>query len=208
MNMPTRALSLFLSLLASTVAYGNLTLQIESVGAVVTGATSGHQIAFFGLAHETDGYEGTIARYEEVLTADAAGAATWPLQNISSRSLWFAIDVQTGTVAAATPEGFPLRSIEPPADVIVPRDLADVLDVPFFYAEILFVRPGSGAWLQSASRGGSNDLESKANALTVAPGSFRKFKGTDSGPAKMQVNDGVIVIDPYALSFFSVRWEQ
>lgn len=208
MRRPTILSYCFLSLAIGTSAYGDLSLRLENASAVVTGATAGRQLAFFGLAYGVENFEGALTQYEEILVADAAGTATWSLQEISSRSLWFALDVETGAIAVATPEGFPLRQMEAPAEVVKPKDLSDALEVPFFYADVLLVRPGAGVWVQSASRGGSRDLKTKNNALTVALGTFRQLEGGAPAPAKVKRDDVVIVIDPYTLSYFSIRWKE
>jgi hypothetical protein len=197
-----------LCLFAAATASGDLALRLDATGVVATGATSGKTVVMYGFAHQEENYTGTIVRYEEMLTADASGAVAWPIGPISNRSLWFAIDVHTGHIGVATPEGFPVRRLETPAELVSRNDLAAVLDLPFFYSEVLLVRPGLGAWTQSASRGGSKDLKEKRNALTVEPRSFRRLKGTEPGPPKIEKGDVIVIIDPYALTFVTERWEK
>lgn len=200
--VPLVALCLFVT----TTVSGALGLHLDATGAVVTGATPGQAVVMYGFAHQEENYSGTIIRYEEILTSDASGAVAWPIERISSRSLWFAVDVQTGQIAVTAPDGFPVRRLETPAELMSREELAAMLELPFFYSEVLLVRPELGAWTLSASRGGSQDLKKKRNALTVEPRFFRKLKGTEPGPPKIEKGDVIVIIDPYALTFVTERW--
>jgi hypothetical protein len=196
-----------LFLFVTVTASADLGLRLDATGAAVTGATPGKSVVIYGFAHQEENYSGTIVRYEEILTSDGFGAAVWPMERISNRSLWFAVDVSTGQIAVTTPEGFPLRRLETPAELVSRKDLAARLELPFAYSEVLLVRPEAGAWIQSANRGGSHDLKVKRGVLTVEPRSFRKMKGAEPGPPKIEKGDVIVVIDPYALTFVTERWK-
>jgi hypothetical protein len=209
MSSRSRIGSLAVLLLIAATASADLAVRLENENVIVSGATPGRDVLLYGISHRALSYGGAIDHQEDLRAADGSGAASWPVSGgLSSRSLWLAVDVQTGSIAATTPDGFPLRRLEAPLEVVRQKDLIEALELPFFYSEVLFVRPGTGAWAQSASRGGSKDLRGKAHSLTVDPRAFRNVHGTQAGPVKVQRDDVVIVIDPYALSFFSFRWKQ
>lgn len=195
-------------LIVATTASAELTLQLQGDAVVATGATPGQQVFFYGISHDVESYAGTIVHHESLLGADSGGVAAWHSGAVSPRSLWFAVDVQTGAVAVTTPDGFPLRRMDAPEEVVKRKELMEALEVPFFYAEVLFVRPGGGVWAETASRGGSKDLKTKSGALTLDPKVFRKLRGSDPGPDKVRRDDVIIVIEPYSLAFFSTQWKQ
>jgi hypothetical protein len=204
-----RRLLLFVVTVVAVSAHADLSLRLDEEAVVVSGATPGQQLVVYGIWHSEENYAGVITRRDDVLTADASGGVRWAIpEGVSPRSLWFAADLQTGAVAVTAPDEFPLRRVDVPATVVTRKDLIEALEIPFAYAEILFLRPGEGAWTLSANRGGSNDLKAKREAITVDPRVLRGLKSNGSGPDKVKHGDVIIVIEPYGLRFFSVRWDR
>ena len=200
---------LFVLTVVALTARADLSLRLEERAVVASGATPGQQLVVYGIWHGEENYAGVITRRDDVLTADASGGASWPVpEGISPRSVWFAADLQTGAVAMTAPDEFPLRRMDVPSTVVTRKDLIEALEIPFAYAEILFIRPGEGAWTLSANRGGSNDLKVKREVLTVDSRVLRGLKSNGSGPDKVKHGDVIIVIEPYGLRFFSVRWDR
>ncbi|HXO20132.1 MAG TPA: hypothetical protein VOA87_09455 [Thermoanaerobaculia bacterium] len=133
--------------------------------ATVQGMTPGGSVVWFSVSKEVADYESTIVRRQSVAAADATGQASFQLdRSFVRQSIWIAVDLATGAYASASP--FPARFtpasfVLPPGALrsrasSLPDRLTDVAD----YAELLLVRPGSGAWGGTAGRGGANDESS------------------------------------------------
>jgi len=196
-----RALGALALLFFTFTGQAAISAAVETGGIAVTGATPHHDIVIYGITHEFENFEKTIRTREDLLTADGSGAAMLELESVPSRSLWFAVDVETGDVAAVTPFGFPLREISAPSDLVLQQGMATVLQPPFFYSEILIIRPAVGVWTDSVSRGGSRDLLTSNDRLATSPEGFRNIAGEAESPSLVQAADNVIVIDPYILAF-------
>jgi hypothetical protein len=192
-----------------TLGSSDLSVRFEANTILVTGATPGQQVVFLGITHETENYIGTIAGDEATVLADGSGKASWARSGgLSPRSLWFAIDVHSGTVAAVASREMSLRRRETAGSIVHRRDVFDALETPFFYAQFVLIRPGAGVWTHSASRGGSRDLKVRRGALTVDPRAFRTVSGAHAAPGSIRRGDVVISFDPYSLAFTAVRWEK
>lgn len=190
-------------------ASAELVLRLDAERLTVNGATPNARVVFYGFSHEIEDYVGVIAKHSDIVLADAAGSASYALHRpISSRSLWFAVDLESGSTAFAVPDGFPLRRMDAPPAAVNRRDGFDDLEVPFDYADVLAVRPSKGAWSGDAKRGGPKDLKVRRDILAVDLRRLRQIRGSDPGPANVKRGDVVIVVDPYALAFFTLRWEK
>lgn len=111
--LPSLSLLLSVAALAQPpVAPPAITFQPRSI--TVDGITAKGQVIGFSVAREVaDDDVATVVRRTQVLTDDDGdGKVEWDLgRDVPLRSIWVAVDLATGQVAAATPDGYPLRRV-------------------------------------------------------------------------------------------------
>ncbi len=125
---------------------------------------------------------------------------------IPSRSLWIAVDMDTGQYGVGTPSDAPKTFLPFPASLLK-RDVEGVLglyDAEQLTAEMLVVRPGEGAWHLRALEGGNGDADRTHNGrLSLASAEAIPVPGTSgSSPRKLKNRDVIAVIDPGRLEGF------
>jgi hypothetical protein len=166
-----------------------------------SGLTPGGQVVWFGVAREISQRVATIVRRTEIAEADKDGAAVLELEKaVPFQSIWVAVDLATGLVTVAGPEGFPLRQPALPVDAVgrggggQPDWVEDVRG----YVEVLVVRPGEGAWAATVGDGGENDDDGAYDGRLRA--SLAGMRGVGEKPAeppqRFNLRDVVVVIDP------------
>lgn len=183
----------------------------EELRVVAEGLDPGAAVVGFALTRTSDGYFVTRQRHAVVATDDdadgrvelAAFEAGAPRQGI-----WAVVDLATGALALAAPEGYPLREVAFPVRAILPgldgrldrlRDLRGS-------AELLLVRPGVGAWTLTAHDGGPGDGDGlQDEALTLALADLVPLDASPAPPEELAPNDVVVVIDPHRLEIFAAK---
>jgi hypothetical protein len=209
-----KALDRFLLLLPLALAAAPLhaatpvMLRFEPGAVVAQGITPGAQVVWFSVAREPQGYISRVVRREDVLSdADQDGSVAFPLEKEAPfKSIWVAVDLVDGRFAIAAPEGYPLREIGFPADGVRPvggllRELRNARGT----AEILVVRPGTGAWGLSVADGGPAD-EDRANDGTLIS-SLRQAYAIGASPAPPDhflPKDVLVMIDPQRMELYTV----
>jgi hypothetical protein len=167
----------------------------------VDGISSHGQVVWFSVAREVaeDDVADVVSRSGVRTDEDGDGKVVWELEGeVPLRSIWVAVDVATGRLAAASPTGYPLRQVG-----FRGRGLArgggrsdEVQDVRHS-AEILVVRPGKGAWRSSVSDGRGDDEDGIADGrIAAALDHLHPVAGAAEPPARFEPQDVVVVIDP------------
>ena len=206
-------LSLLLSLLfAGTVlAQGNPNppakpdpaLAFEESAVVASGMTPGRSVVWFGVERRIDAaYSGDVAQHYNVATAAADGTARLDLaQPVAPRSFWIAVDLDSGAVAAAGPDGYRLRRPQHFSHLGQGQGAKadEILDErPFLMG--LVVRPGEGAWAFTGGDGGPRDEDGKNDGhLRFALDKLDPLPGSPAAPAKLKGTDLWVVVDPMAM---------
>ena len=155
------------------------------------------------------------AYIDTVTDTDANGIVELarPAKYNATTSLWTVVDMQTGVLMAGEPSGtVPRQSDFPPRAFL--RDASGnfsnlIIDVsempsPYDFWELLWVRPGTGAWsLMTADSDSLSDLDRDANNLiTLNVSSFEdSFNGAPT-PAGFVAGDLLIGIDAAAYYWF------
>ena len=122
-----------------------------------------------------------------------------PVRPIPLRSIFVAVDLESGRYLIAGPEDYPLAVVPFPSHLLQ-SDADGVLglaDQEVVSAQVLVVRPKTGAWRLVASEGGDGDADQTSNGkLSLA--SFDALPVGGSGPAPKHLRKGDIlaVIDP------------
>ena len=117
-------------------------------------------------------------------------------------------DLTTGAVAAAAPEGYPLRRVSWRGGGIArgnPR--ADRVEDARAFAEVLLVRPGQGAWRLTVGDGSDLDDDGKPDGkLAAALDRMEPLAGTSAPPpSRFDPRDVVVLIDPNRMELTVVQ---
>ena len=213
MRSLSTCLLLSLSLSAASLAQApkapEITLQQRSI--TVSGLSSKGQAVGFVIAREiAEDDVATVVRRAQVLTDDDGdGKVGWSLdRDVPQRSIWVVVDLATGGVAAAAPEGYPLRRIDWRGVGLVrgnPR--ADRVEDARSFAEVLLVRPGQGAWRLTVGDGSDLDDDGKPDGrLAAALDRLEPFPGTSAPPPdRFDPRDVVVLIDPNRMELTVVQ---
>jgi hypothetical protein len=148
-----------------------------------------------------------VARRELLPDDDDDGSFVYrPEHGVSFRSIWIAIDVQTGAVAHALPAGYIAEEMHERA---AGRGRAvevatNTLDVSRDRVEFLLVRPGEGAWTLSAREGGADDRDGLSNGrLRLNLPRLRALGPGNGGPPDaLREGDVVAVLDANRMQYW------
>lgn len=149
-------------------------------------------------------------RIEQLLTdTDNDGAVTYDFKTpIPGRSIWAVADVTSGGYVIASPAEAMKHELPFPATAIrnTAADEFDELVHGQVVVQVLWVRPGTGAWVGTTADGGAGDSDKKNNGRTSAPLSyFRSLTAGGAVPKKVKKDDVLILIDPFEMTFSSTR---
>jgi hypothetical protein len=172
-----------------------------------TGLTPNGDAVVFGVGVRPAGYESAMERTLKTVTADAGGAVSFaPDHGLPSRGVWFVIDLKTGRLLSAAPDGSPARVRDVTKDVIIGSGVTR-FTAPFSqYATAVLIRPPNGIWQTSAGDGGTNDDDHRPDAaVTLA---FTRFaahgQSAAAAPANLTPGDVLVVIDFTTLTAYTV----
>jgi len=213
MKLLSTCLLLSLPLSAAALAQApqapEITFQQRSV--TVAGISAKGQAIGFSVAREiAEDDVATVVRRAQALTDDDGdGKVEWDLdRDVPARSIWVAVDLATGEVAAAAPEGYPLRRVSWRGVGIArgnPR--ADRVEDARAFAEVLLVRPGQGAWRLTVGDGSDLDDDGKPDGkLAAALDRMEPLAGTSAPPpSRFDPRDVVVLIDPNRMELTVVQ---
>ncbi len=182
----------------------------------VVGVPSGHDVLIFSIAREPGRYATNVVRRDKTLSVLPGNTSvTWDIgASIPIRSVWCAIDLQTGDFDVKAPsesDGEPdvtteqRRFADAPS---FPRDGADLTGIAHERADVfvLLVTPGQGVWILRSGDGGPKDDDSTSGKVLVLLSKLAPFAANGPPPpSKLSLNDTVILIDPVYLKFWSGR---
>lgn len=184
-----------------------LTFEPQAVAA--SGITPKGRVVWFSVAREISRRASSIVPHiEQAADDDGDGQVRFDLgQDVPVRSIWFAVDLETGEAGVATPEDFPLLEAELPARAI-PAAL-NRLDLERQFVYLVLVRPGVGAWKLRVGDGGASDEDGEPDGTLRA--ALASLEGIGPSPApppeRFSPKDLLLVIDPNRMEFlrFQVR---
>jgi hypothetical protein len=149
-----------------------------------------------------------VQRSRVLVGLPGSPSLSWDIgREISPKSVWCAVDLQTGDFDVRTPQGFEMRRmLDAPS---FPRDGANgLLSMVHERAEavVLLITPGRGVWVQRTSDGGKDDDDSQVGKARIR---FDKLppwvKNGPLAPRRLTSNDTLIVIDPIYLDVWTAR---
>jgi hypothetical protein len=196
-----------------------LELTFEPGALVVSGLTPGGEALLFSVAREPRGYFTRVARRDEVLVADATGAARFELlaedgapADLPLKAVWVVVDWTSGGIGASATPGFPAeeRGLPPGTLRRGPGNLLNRLADRLESAEIVLIRPGGlesrGIWGLSVMDGSVFDQdESDDGAFEAALDDLIPLADGPPPPEEVVAGDVVVLVDPRTLTFFAVR---
>jgi hypothetical protein len=182
----------------------------------VSGAPPGHDVLVFSIAREPGRYATNVVRRDKTLSgAPGTKNVTWDIGGtIPPRSIWCAIDLQTGEFDIKSPwqgdgafdvKSEPQRMAEAPS---FPRDGTDLTAIAHERADVfvLLVTPGRGVWILRSGDGGSKDEDSRSGKVLVLFSKLTPFATNGPPPPrKLSPNHTVILVDPVYLKMWSGR---
>lgn len=188
-------------------------IAFEEHAVVVDGLAAGGRLVLSGAATGRDGYQRYLFRHEEVLTADATGAARLELERpLPAESVWFAVDLASGALAVAAPEGTDLREVAVPAGAL--RQALDGLDEERRYLYVLLVRAAAaaaapeepGAWTMAVGDGAPSDGDGREDGRVSALLADLSPLGDAGPPPPAQLAPGfvLVAVDAMTLDFYAV----
>lgn len=212
-----RLLVLLLVFLAVPAAFAAPppTIDFEEEAAVVSGLAPQGQVAWMSVSREPrEGYVRVMRREGIAKDDDGDGAVRLELEpdeRIAPRSLWAVVDLASGELALASPEGetsvrevvFPGRGLARGAS-----NKLDRFEAGREMVELLYVRPGTtpAAWGMSAGDGGEADDDGADDgALAAALAGARPLGASPAPPEELTSGDLVVAVDPRSLEVFAVR---
>jgi hypothetical protein len=185
-------------------------IALEEGAVAVSGVTASGRVAWMSIAFERVDLQAHLSRRDLVLDdEDGDGVVRVELEGgVPLSSLFAAVDMATGELAVATPEGSPFREVDFPgrgigAELRTFEDRRRLLD-------LLLVRPGggedAGVWSLSLADGGPGDDDGRQDrSLRARTGDFRPVADSPPPPERLAPGDVLIGFDPETLELFSVR---
>lgn len=185
-------------------------LKIETDHLAVTGATPQGRVVFFGVARETDPDDVVnVSPWAEIRTDDDGdGRIGLSLgRPVAVRSAWVAVDLAGGDFDAGAPEGVRLKKVPFRGRGPGRRpDGRDALRDARGLAEILVVRPGTGAWTLRLGDGGPTDEDGAADGrIEAVLDRMEPLDGSPPPPQTLQKDDVVLILDPNLLEMTLVK---
>jgi hypothetical protein len=175
----------------------------------VSNATPGGNVVLF--ASGLDGSRGVLRqrRLAQAVVANGAGAIAYqPRVAFPYRTIFVAVDVETGRIAIAGPPDYEVQ-VRPFPTERLDREtdgVSGISDADIARADLLVIRPKGGAWRLSAAEGASGDVDKQhdgklaldfSTATAVIPGI--------AAPSRLKNKDVVVLIDSAQLEIFTTE---
>lgn len=200
---------LVLLLVPAAVGAAELEFRLEPDRVVATDVAPGGAAVFFSISREPSTWmEQVVCRAAFVTDEDGDGTVEFVLEGeLAWKSIWAVVDFQTGALALATPEGYPLEEMAP----VVVKGLFGSPDRGFRPGagqpdslNVLVVQPNVGAWSRVLE--GGRPLAWR-NLVDVSPTETegRQTQSLDGRiPPPSLRGDVVVAIDPHTMEIFTL----
>ncbi len=178
-------------------------LSFEPGAVVADGVTPKGRVVWFSIARVIERRSATIVpRIALVTEDDGDGKVRFELPDgVPVRSIWFAVDLETGEAGVAAPEELGLQEGQLSSRAVSTALGRFDLDRRFVY--LVLVRPGVGAWMLRAGDGGASDEDGEPDGTLRAPLARLEGIGGDPLPPPLSLapRDLLLVIDPNRMDF-------
>lgn len=185
-------------------------LVFEPEAVVARGLSPGAEVIFHGVTREHGGFFWRVVQTREVVLTDALGEARLelPAGEVGPLSVWTVVDPATGDFSLGTPAGSTAREVPFPADGLARTEagLWWALRTRYERLEVLYVRPGEGAWWLTAIDGGSGDDDRREDSsLRASLEEARPLWGAEAPSPGFRPGDVVVAVSLDSLTYFAAR---
>jgi hypothetical protein len=181
-------------------------LVFEETAVTVKGLTPEGHAVLFGISWEKENGVAQLVRRESLLPDNNGdGEVRKDLgKRIPPKSVWFAVDLESGELAVRQPHAavltkapFPVWSLPFPVDH---------LELRRNFVQLVIVRPGVGAWGGRVRDGFASDPDGKRNGI-VQVRLDRLWALGDSPPAPkvLAAGDLLLIVDPSWAQYMTFR---
>lgn len=186
-----------------------LTLTLNGSTVAISGISPRGQVYVYGVMRtNVTGYT-QLLRYAGPLDAAQDGSATLTLREpFSGDAFFFAIDLASGGSGRITPGGQPVREFVLPDGALKKANNGQLqqLETHLPIANLLLVRPGTGAWELTVGDGGPDDDDHAANGIsTNRPEQMNAVGRSPEAPKNFRADDLLFVFDPMSVAMLSLR---
>jgi hypothetical protein len=173
-------------------------------GIVVSGSSSHQTVYVVGFSRIPHRYYAESIRQENLLVDDHGdGSPRVDFDEpVAPRSLWIGVDLASGRWAVSSSSSTSVHKRDTPPGLLKKSSGAeyDRVDVRAERIELIWIRPGVGAWATTNGDGGLLDDDHEANGHVVtAASSMHPLAGSPPAPANFKTSDVVIAVDPVTL---------
>lgn len=189
-------------------------LTVDSSAVSIANVRPGASVALAGVATIPKPLFPGGASYCRIVTdADGDGRIAFaPSDGVAWRSLWVAVDLDTGAYSIATPERYPARPMAAPQEVVRRGNFGQMNRWWHERAvlNLLVVRPGEGAWMLSASKGSNvdDDKQNHRPGFGTVLDSFSPVTGSTPAPKHFRRGDVIVALDPINLEYYVLALTQ
>lgn len=188
-----------------------LTIRVEGMTLSISGASSGGDVFLFASSIMAVQFSTVYEHPTGFIAAKSDGSASLALHRpLSTWSIWFAVDMETGRTAMFAPPGSPAHEVIPPGLLDKgPDNKIAKLRLPFELVDVALVRPGDGVWKVVAADGGHGDGDGKVNgSSSVTLEAFDETKAGKKAPKSLKKDDVLLVLDPRSLGYYVVTGKE
>jgi len=182
-------------------------IALTNGGIAISGITPGASAVVLRISREKRGYAIGYVRRDYLLSADALGNAQMNLASVPPISVWCVVDLQTGTYAMTAPSGYPVRRIPFPTNGLRAASNGQLnrLRLKHDFLEILWVRPGVGAWQKDVGDGGASDDDHGLDGhISIGPEQMEAIGGSPLPPNHFLPSDTFILVDPDTMELLAI----
>jgi len=186
-----------------------VSVDVQKNQVVASELTPGTQALVYGYGAVTTGYDRSFVEWHEIITDDDHdGRITYtPAQAIPWRSMWVVVDLRNAHFGVGAPAGYQIAT--PPKPRAFKKSASGLLDEITTVAPWIsgvYVHPGGGVWLVSASDGMGEDADGKRDGLTsVTLPAFTALTPAGDRPKEFTPGGVLIVVDPFHMRLDSVQ---
>ncbi len=203
-----RMIVLCLALTASARAVENAAPQLEITATTITarGITPGGTAVIVGSGRQQSGPRWGITRRQYLRAdTDQDGVITLPQTASTAFIAWAVVDLVTGRHSVAVGPGTTLRRVDLARSIKRgPDGIGTSIATGHEFVEVLWVRPGIGAWAASVGDGGQADADRTPDGRTSCDlQTMRPIGKSPAAPRHMLPGDTVVIIDPFTTEIFA-----
>lgn len=164
-------------------------------GVTVRDLKPGTKVAWMAMVREPQGYHVRVRVLRGYGPATPNSTFSMAFDKAdSTRGLWLIADVDAGTGVRASS---PVTATSNRPIAVRAANGASRVEIDSAAVEVLYVRPGRGAWTYTVADGGGRDADALPNGTIVMRlESLKPMKGNPHAPTAIEAGDLMLIIDP------------